>query len=433
MPYYLRLRKANLMRGTNKKTSLFYGFIGFFLSSVVQLFAIGKYIDNSIINEYSPLAVDADSYVKLATNWSSQGFTETFFDLHRTPGYPAVIYFFDFLFPSNSYFALRIFQFLAVSVAIGTLTIILSKYTKSNLLILYSFFLSLLPIWHFTPLILAESLTFFVTTIILFVLQLFCISKNSLIAVVSLGILLGIMIYLKPNNIIILPLVIILIIIVKLKASFKFVGLLLIVLFAVLLPWFTHAEKSQGNFFTLSTSSGINLYIGTGMESNRSSNLVLANSASKWRVTEEFNQLDIVEPNLNLTAQQSNDLYMKTAVDIWKKRPWQQIGFSFDKVLIAFGIKSNTLSDYLFGIYNLITIICSIYFILINIHRTIGFCTLIMAFLLSAQAVAFQADRRFIVSIFLPFASITIGLFALKTTTAFRNYMRRYHKLNEKT
>jgi hypothetical protein len=85
------------MRGTNKKTSLFYGFIGFFFSSVVQLFTIGKYIDNSIISDYSPLAVDADSYVKLAINWSSQGFTETFFDLHRTPGYPAVIYFFNFL------------------------------------------------------------------------------------------------------------------------------------------------------------------------------------------------------------------------------------------------------------------------------------------------------------------------------------------------
>ena len=429
MSHYLRLRKANLMQGTNKKTSLFYGFIGFFFSSVVQLFTIGKYIDNSIISDYSPLAVDADSYVKLALNWSSQGFTETFFDLHRTPGYPAVIYFFNFLFPSNSYFALRIFQFFAVSVAIGTLTMILSKYTKSNLLILYSFFLSLLPIWHFTPLILAESLTFFVMTIILLVLQLFCISKNSIIAVVSLGILLGIMIYLKPNNIIILPIIIMLIITITLKASFKFIGLLLVVLFAVLSPWFTHAEKSQGNFFTLATSSGVSLYIGTGMESNRSSNLVLANSASKWRVTEEFNQLDIVEPNSNLTAQQSNDLYRKSAVDIWKKRPLQQIGFSFDKVLIAFGIKSNTLFDYSFGVFNLIAILCAVFFIFKDSYRIIGFSTLIMTILLSAQAAAFQADRRFIMAVFLPFAAIIIGLFFLETVAIIKRYMRQLSNL----
>ena len=412
------------MRGTNKKTSLFYGFIGFFFSTVVQLFTIGKYIDNSIISDYSPLAVDADSYVKLATNWSSQGFTETFFDLHRTPGYPAVIYFFDILFPSNSYFALRIFQFLAVSVAVGTLTIILSKYTKSNLLILYSFFLSLLPIWHFTPLILAESLTFFVITIILFVLQLFCISKNSLIAVVSLGILSGIMIYLKPNNIIIVPIVIMLIITITLRASFKFIGLLLVVLFAVLSPWFTHAEKTQGNFLTLATSSGVNLYIGTGMESNRSSNLVLANSATKWRVTEEFNQLDKVKPNSNLTAQQSNDLYRKSAVDIWKKRPLQQIGFSFDKVLIAFGIKSNTLFDFSFGVFNLIAILSAVFFIYRGSYRIIGFSTLFMTILLSAQAAAFQADRRFIVSVFLPFASIIIGLLFLETVAFIKRYMK---------
>lgn len=429
MPHYLRLRKANLMRGANKKTSLFYGFIGFFFSSVVQLFTIGKYIDNSIISDYSPLAVDADSYVKLAINWSSQGFTETFFDLHRTPGYPAVIYFFNFLFPSNSYFALRIFQFFAVSIAIGTLTIILSQYTKSNLLILYSFFLSLLPIWHFTPLILAESLTFFVMTIILLVSQLFCISKNSIIAVVSLGILSGIMIYLKPNNIIILPIIIMLIITITLKASFKFIGLLLVVLFAVLSPWFIHAEKSQGNFFTLATSSGVNLYIGTGMESNRSSNLVLANSASKWRVTEEFNQLDIVEPNSNLTAQQSNDLYRKSAVDIWKKRPLQQIGFSFDKVLIAFGIKSNSLFDYSFGVFNLIAILCAVFFIFKDSHRIIGFSTLIMTILLSAQAAAFQADRRFIIAVFLPFASIIIGLFFLETVAIVKRYMRQLSNL----
>jgi len=419
------------MKEINNKTSLFYGFIGFIFSSVVQLFTIGKYIDNSIISDYSPLAVDADSYVKLATNWSSQGFSETFFDLHRTPGYPAVIYFFDFVFPSNSYFALRVFQFFAVSIAIGTLTIILSKYAKSNLLILYSFFLSLLPIWHFTPLILAESLTFFVTTIILLILQLFCISKNSVIAVVSLGILLGIMIYLKPNNIIILPLIIMLIITIKLKASIKFVGLLLIVLFAVLLPWFTHAEKSQGNFFTLSTSSGVNLYLGTGMESNRSSNVVLANSASKWRVTEEFNQLDIIEPNPNLTAQQSDDLYRKTAVDIWKKRPLQQIGFSFDKISIAFGIKSNTLFDYSFGVFNLIAILCAVFFILKDSYRIMGFGTLIMTFLLSAQAASFQADRRFIVAVFLPFASITIGLFFLKAAAFIKRYMRQLSNSSE--
>ena len=237
-----------------------------------------------------------------------------------------------------------------VSVSIGILTYILSKYFNSKFLVLYSFLISLLPIWHFTPQLLAESLTFFVVTSILLLLQFLCNSKHRIIIVISLGVLSGVIIYLKPNNIIILPLIIF-IMAIKLKSVMQYLGLFLIVLFAILLPWFIHAEKSQGNFFTLSTSGGVSLYIGTGMESNSTSNLVLADSAARWKVSQEFNQSDVLKSNPNLTAQQLNELYWETSVGIWKKRPLQQIGFSFDKILIAFGVKSNTLFDYLFGLF----------------------------------------------------------------------------------
>jgi hypothetical protein len=213
--------------------------------------------------------------------------------------------------------------------------------------------------------------------------------------------------------------------VIKLKSVIQYLGLFLIVLFAILLPWFIHAEKSQGNFFTLSTSGGVSLYIGTGMESNSTSNLVLADSAARWRVSQEFNQSDVFKSHPNLTAQQLNELYWETSVGIWKKRPLQQIGFSFDKILIAFGVKSNALFDYLFGLFNLTAILCAIFYIFKDSYRIIGFSTLIMTFLLSAQAAAFQADRRFIVVFFLPFASITIGLSFFKTLAFIKQYMRQ--------
>jgi hypothetical protein len=317
-----------------------------------------------------------------------------------------------------------------VSLSIGILTYILSKYFNSKFLILYSFLISLLPIWHFTPQLLAESLTFFVVTSILLLLQFLCNSKHRIIIVISLGVLSGVIIYLKPNNIIILPLIIF-IMAIKLKSVMQYLGLFLIVLFAILLPWFIHAEKSQGNFFTLSTSGGVSLYIGTGMDSKPTSNLVLADSAARWKVSQEFNQSDVLKSNPNLTAQQLNELYWETSVDIWKKRPLQQIGFSFDKILIAFGVKSNTLFDYLFGLFNLTAILCAIFFIFRDSYRIIGFSTLIMTFLLSAQAAAFQADRRFIVAVFLPFASITIGLSFFKTVAFIKRYMRQISNSSE--
>ena len=376
------------------------------------------------------MAIDANDYVLLATNWANQGFSQAFFNAHRTPGYPAIIYFFNLLFPDFPYLAIKLFQLLMVSVSIGILTYILSKYFNSKFLVLYSFLISLLPIWHFTPQLLAESLTFFVVTSILLLLQFLCNSKHRIIIVISLGVLSGVIIYLKPNNIIILPLIIF-IMAIKLKSVMQYLGLFLIVLFAILLPWFIHAEKSQGNFFTLSTSGGVSLYIGTGMESNSTSNLVLADSAARWKVSQEFNQSDVLKSNPNLTAQQLNELYWETSVGIWKKRPLQQIGFSFDKILIAFGVKSNTLFDYLFGLFNLTAILCAIFFIFRDSYRIIGFSTLIMTFLLSAQAAAFQADRRFIVAVFLPFASITIGLSFFKTVAFTKRYMRQISNSSE--
>ena len=422
--------KHIFVNNTINSSSLRFGFYSFTFSFLVQIAMIGKYLDNSIVSANAPLAIDANDYVLLATNWANQGFSQAFFNAHRTPGYPAIIYFFNLLFPDFPYLAIKLFQLLMVSVSIGILTYILSKYFNSKFLVLYSFLISLLPIWHFTPQLLAESLTFFVVTSILLLLQFLCNSKHRIIIVISLGVLSGVIIYLKPNNIIILPLIIF-IMAIKLKSVMQYLGLFLIVLFAILLPWFIHAEKSQGNFFTLSTSGGVSLYIGTGMESNSTSNLVLADSAARWKVSQEFNQSDVLKSNPNLTAQQLNELYWETSVGIWKKRPLQQIGFSFDKILIAFGVKSNTLFDYLFGLFNLTAILCAIFFIFRDSYRIIGFSTLIMTFLLSAQAAAFQADRRFIVAVFLPFASITIGLSFFKTVAFTKRYMRQISNSSE--
>jgi hypothetical protein len=186
------------------------------------------------------------------------------------------------------------------------------------------------------------------------------------------------------------------------------------------LPWFIYAEESQGEFFSLANSKGVSLYIGTGMPSGQSTNQVLVDSAKKWRVSQEFNTLDVVEFDSTITSQQMDKLWGEEALKIWKKRPLQQIGFSIDKILIAFGLKTNSLKDLALGIYNLIGLLSASLILHKKEFHNVGAQTLIIAALLAIQAALFQVDRRFIISILPPLASVSIFLASLTILTMIR-------------
>lgn len=395
-----------------------YGFFGFVVSLTIQFLLIGKYLDNSVISAYAPSALDARHYSSLATNWRNEGFTEAFSEAKRTPGYPAIIYLSTVLFPAYPYLAVKVFQLISISVSIGILTFILSQHFKSRYLFLYSFFMGALPIWYFTPQLLAESLTFFIFTIVILIITNNSNSTNFLYTTVTLGILLALMVYLKPNNIILLPLFLLVLVLNNFNSKLLQLVLFGIALFICLLPWLIHVERSQGSFFTLATTQGLNLYIGTGIESDESTNRRLAESADRWQVTQKYHQDNVlnyhkedpIKINKLLTSKQIDDKYSDVAIKIWKERPWSQLGFSFDKIFIAFGLKSNSLQEYSLGIFNLLAVLGAIYLIIKSTLRLIGIYTLTVAGLLGAQAAAFQCDRRFIISTFLPIAAITIYL-----------------------
>jgi hypothetical protein len=397
-----------------------YGVVGFIISSIVQIIAIGEYLDNAILSDISPLAIDAYQYVEYAASWRNEGFTEAFSDLARTPGYPALIYIFTLIFPSTPYLAIKIFQLILVGLSVGVLSSIISRYFKGKIVILYSLLISLIPIWYFTPQLLPESLCFFLISIILLLLQYLVVSKDYIKIIIAISVTFGLMVYLKPNNIIFILFILFSFIVCNLKKSVRYISLYLSVLFVILLPWFIHAEESQGEFFSIANSKGVSLYIGTGMPSGQSTNQVLADSAKKWRVSQEFNTLDVVEFDSTITSQQMDKLWGEEALKIWKKRPLQQIGFSTDKILIAFGLKTNSLKDLALGIYNLIGLLSASLILHKKEFHNVGAQTLIIAALLAIQAALFQVDRRFIISILPPLASVSIFLASLTILTMIR-------------
>jgi peptidoglycan/LPS O-acetylase OafA/YrhL len=87
-----------------------------------------------------------------------------------------------------------------------------------------------------------------------------------------------------------------------------------------------------------------------------------------------------------------------------------QIGFGLDKALIALGIKSNSLVDYIFGLFALLTLLAGATLLQTKELRPWGSATLATIGILSLQAAVFQADRRFVIPVLYPFSVICIGL-----------------------
>jgi branched-subunit amino acid transport protein AzlD len=177
----------------------------------------------------------------------------------------------------------------------------------------------------------------------------------------------------------------------------------------LLLPWLSFANKGEREFLGLTTTLGINLYIGTGMILSYDDS-ALSNSAIKWEVDPKNNAIDLIDTSSMDSSIEKNEVLVNKSLEIWTARPVKQTMYSIDKILIAFGLKANNLLGYAFGIFNSIAILSSIIIAKQRKFRNWGFAILTSSILLALQAAAFQADRRFIVSIFIPFGIIAIAL-----------------------
>jgi hypothetical protein len=109
-------------------------------------------------------------------------------------------------------------------------------------------------------------------------------------------------------------------------------------------------NKAQPGFLGLTTGSGINSYVGTGMILDYDQGF-LARSAIKWRVDPKNNPGDSIDNAGTTTPAEMNSLYSQKSIQIWKKRFWRELGFGLDKVKFAFSISSNSKFEMLIGIF----------------------------------------------------------------------------------
>ena len=376
------------------------------VSLSIQGLVIGKFLDNSIINSYLPFYTDAEEYVEYSNVWAQKSFDEAFKNLWRMPGYPAFLQVIKFLSPNEPFLTVRILQSLGTSLAVVILFVVLKKYITKKLAFIFCLLYCCVPTWYFSFGLTPESLTYFIIVLIIYVLS--ELSKCNFMSILVIGLLLSTLVYLKPNNILlIIPIFIFMITSFKRSIKKSLISLLIIILLT-LLPWIVYSNIGERKFYGLTTAQGLNLYIGTGMVLTYD-NSTLANSAIHWKVDPRNNPKDIVNTNSFNSTLESNQYLTEKALGIWKTRPIQQVGFSFDKILIAFGFKVNSISNYLLGVFTAFTLAGSILLYKIKPLKAWGATTLTVFIVLAIQAAIFQADRRFVLTVFPQFGLLSIS------------------------
>ena len=401
-------------------------------SIVFQLLVLGRYLDNSVLGIYAPEALDANGYTERAALWRLEGFDAAFGDAFRMPGYPFLIMVFEFLFPNHPYLFLRLFQLIAVSISVGIIKFTIQKIMGFWVAIGLSVLYAVLPVWHFVPTLIAESISSVLVVAIVSSLLLWDFKKYQVKPIIIVGILVSIAIYLKPNHIILLPIVISYFLVAPVKKRLQAsVGVSAIV-GILLLPWLMYVNLENPSLRSLTSTSGVNLYVGTGMILDYNDG-ALADSAIRWRVDPKSNSGDI----LNFTETQGwvekNQIYTEKATEIWAERPYRVFRFGTEKVLIAFGIKSNSLFEFSYGFYNLMTLLIAVRLLFLRKFRGIAVATLLTILLLGIQAFIFQADRRFMIPLLFPFSVICFGAFAKVFVRSFlESSIHRYRESKSK-
>lgn len=375
----------------------------------LQLIVIGKHLDNSIMSAYAPTSIDALEYSELAEIWKTEGFYAAFSDLWRMPGYPALILIMTLLFPSFPFLAMRILHLLALAISVAMIKIILDRKVRPSVSTFLTVIYIFLPLWHFVPVLIAESLTSFFFVCLLYVLASVKSKKLSTYQIIQIATLIAIETYLKPNLIyLVFPVSFFLMF--KLGSNLKItLPSLILVLVIFLIPWVIFAKSAQPEFRGLTTTFGVNTYIGTGMFLNYDGS-VLAKSAIRWRVDPNNNPGDVFVFDPLLTRVEQNTMLTSKSIQIWKDRPLREIAFGFNKVLIAFGLLSNSAIHHVLGLLSLLSIVSALVIVKARFSHPWGWLLLSTSSILALQSFFLQADRRFVFPILFPLSVIVIGL-----------------------
>ena len=183
----------------------------------------------------------------------------------------------------------------------------------------------------------------------------------------------------------------------------------------MLIPWAIFLSVMNNNLILLSTTSGLNLYLGTGVDIDlkEDPNSLMSLTARKLNLRDEQIITQTEQNVKNMTKQEENVYRSAVAKEIWLSRPINTLVYSLSKVFHGFGFSLRDSRDLLLVILFISSVVFSLYLWISRNHRE--WCLFFWAILLviSFQMFIYLPNQRFKTVIFdLPAIMIAIiGMF----------------------
>lgn len=293
--------------------------------------------DDQPVNAYRPTSSDALVYVAQATMAAAGEFRAAFAGGFRPPGYPvflaACLRLFD-----RPWLAARLLQAaltaLIIPLSFATLAGELGRPARAlagtALVALW------LPLYYFAPVLTAEGVSLFALAVALWLMARAARGGGRRwLATAGLAAAVAALVYLKPNHVFLaLPVAVFLGASGARGRAAAFAGALVL----LLLPWTAFISAANGRFIPLSTTSGINLYLGTGSDPAAEDGGGLPGAAAARLGLADAERATGIGARAAALAPAAQDaLYSAEAAALWRARFPATALYGLSKAAHAFG------------------------------------------------------------------------------------------------
>jgi len=378
-----------------------------------------KGLNNLPVNSYSSNSRDAGEYVLKAEYFLKHGFKETFEDGYRLPGYPLFLSMFYSL--DKPRLAARCAQILFSSLNILFAYLALSRILKREFLPGAVLAAVWAPFYFFSALLYAESLSITLVFALIYFLARSLQPGSKHVFFWAVPLILALLVYLKPNHALLLPPVLLFAGLTTGRQKWLTLPGVVAVFTLAVAPWSLFISIQNHKPILFGTTSGINLYLGTGVtpetpnenwgpQERESANQLPSRVAHSLGLRDSALFARMEPQLLTTTRPQQAAYYAETARKIWRQKPLDTTLYALSKILHCFGFSFRGPGDFALVLLFLSSFFFSIYLWTERIYRewSVFFWSLFAVTCL--QAFLYLPDQRFKTVIFDPVALLVLAL-----------------------
>jgi hypothetical protein len=366
---------------------------------------------------------DGEDYMGRAYELArGEGFTAAFRDGIRMPGYPALLALFAGLL-DKPVRAVRMAQVVLSSAVILLAWLLLSSLLRSRAKALFcaGVFAVWAPFYYFSPVLYAETASIFLIGLFCYALALFDPGRSPWTSVPA-AITAAALVYLKPNHILLVPVLLVFLVYVSRRGGArrraKIALIPVVVVICLLAPWSIFVSRCQDSFVPLTTHGGWNLYLGTG--GGLANTKPWARGSLPTRAWNSLNLKDLEHPEgaygrypAEMRARADRD-FRTRALERWKRRPLALTAYGAAKMLHVAGFSFRRPRDVIVMLHFIGSLILSVYLWKRRRWREWALLLWMIAIVVMAQAFLFLPELRFKTVLF-DFPALVVSMLGICT------------------